>query len=127
MRNSIILLSVAALTLTACVPKPTVRQSDLDAWVGKPVAALDTHSFFLTLPLRRSYTEDGTIELRNYVNEGTVLVSSGGAMAEARIGCHNLFYIEDGYVVEYRPTWRGPDHPRMGCRTDERVRPQPPY
>ena len=36
-------LSMVGAILTGCA---TVRQQDLDAWVGMPVEALDTHSLF---------------------------------------------------------------------------------
>jgi len=37
----LIAILLFAVLLTGCA---TVRQSDLDAWVGVPVIALDTHS-----------------------------------------------------------------------------------
>ena len=60
-------VAIAALTLVlaGCALILTVRQEDLDAWVGMPVEALDTHSFFITLPLAKTITSSG-IEIRNY-------------------------------------------------------------
>jgi hypothetical protein len=46
---------VAVVTI-ACVLGgcATVRQEDLQSWEGQPVAALESHPVFLTMP-RRSY------------------------------------------------------------------------
>ena len=54
------------ILLSGCMAAASkgVRQSDLDAWVGVPVKALDTHSLFLTMRLERSFIEDG-LEIRN--------------------------------------------------------------
>ncbi len=125
-RMIIIVAGITSLLLGGCsVPEvqPTVHQSDLDAWVGVPVKALDTHSFFLTLPLERSFTDDG-LEIRNYVNEGIisdcVTIGYNVVCRERKGGCHNIFYIRDGYVVEYRPTGSG----GVECYTGEITRPQ---
>ena len=120
-----------ALTVTACA---TVRKQDLDAWVGIPVEALDTHSLFITVPMYRSVTSSG-IEIRNYANGGDVAqcFSNAGASktgkyvnansfttcSSNRVVCNNIFYIKDGVVIEYAPTG--------SCYTDETVQPQPRY
>jgi hypothetical protein len=119
--------------LVACATVRTVRKSDLDAWVGISAEALDTHSFFLTLPMVRTVTPSG-IEVRNYPNKRSIgrCFHSGGAnfnstlsyaayqsfatCATAQVGCDNIFYLRNGVVVEYAPTGR--------CSTDERVRPE---
>lgn len=122
---------IIAATLVACA---TVRQQDLDAWVGMPVEALDTHSLFLTVPMLRTKTESG-IEIRNYANGRNFGTCSGFGSANAAgswvnanafsscssgwVGCNNIFYIKDGKVIEYAPTGR--------CFTDERVQPQARY
>ena len=125
--------SIAALIgLAGCAP--LVHQEDLDAWAGVPVAALDTHSFFLTVPMVRTMTAGG-IEVRDYANgvNAASCSATGGAMATGAwvnadafssctsgwVGCHNLFYIRDGRVLEYAPTGR--------CKTDASVRPQARY
>jgi len=124
-------LFILATTLVACA---TVRQKDLDAWVGMPVEALDTHSLFLTVPMLRTKTESG-IEIRNYANGRNFGSCSGFGSANARgsyvnanafsncssgwVGCNNIFYIKDGKVIEYAPTGH--------CFTDERVQPQARY
>jgi hypothetical protein len=115
--------------LSGCATK--VRQSDLDAWVGIPVEALDTHSFFLTVPMVKTITPSG-VEIRNYANGADFSSCSSTGSATARRGyvssdafttcstnrivCNNLFYIKNGKVLEYAPTGR--------CYTDETVRPQ---
>lgn len=125
----------AALTLVlaGCALLLTVRQEDLDAWVGMPIEALDTHSFFITLPLAKTITSSG-IEIRNYPNKrnigrcfGSGNINASGYMYFATystfatcsselVGCDNIFYIKNGVVVEYAPTGH--------CYTDETVRPQ---
>ena len=127
-----ILAIAAALLLAGC---GTVRQSDLDTWVGMPVEALDTHSFFITLPMTKRVTAGG-IEVRNYDNTrviqdcddmayaapvrgGSTYAYGAGSCSSTKIGCNNIFYIKGGKVLEYAPTGR--------CKTDERVRPQKRY
>lgn len=122
----------AALLLAGC---GTVRQSDLDTWVGAPVEALDTHSFFVTLPMTKKVTASG-IEVRNYANikvvedcddmayaapvrGGSAYAYGAGSCSSTKVGCSNIFYIKGGKVLEYAPTGR--------CKTDERVRPQKRY
>lgn len=120
--------------LAGCAIQRTVRQQDLDAWVGVPVEALDTHSFFITVPMFRTITDSG-IEIRNYANGRDVVQCFGNAGANrvgnfvnantfttcssGRIVCNNIFYIKDGKVIEYAPTGR--------CYTDETVQPQARY
>lgn len=112
----------------------TVRQQDLDAWVGVPVEALDTHSIFITIPMFRTRTDSG-IEIRNYANGRDVAqcFSNAGAdrvgnfvnanafttCSSGRIVCNNIFYIKDGKVIEYAPTGR--------CYTNETAQPQARY
>ncbi len=112
----------------------TVRQQDLDAWVGMPIDALDTHSLFISLPMYRTVTESG-IEIRNYANGRDVASCFGSGSgsktgnfvnigtfttcSSGRIVCNNIFYIRDKKVIEYAPTGR--------CYTDETVQPQERY
>jgi len=121
------------LGLVGCATA-TVRQQDIDSWVGVPVEALDTHSFFITVPMIRTITDSG-IEIRNYANGMNLSRCAGGAggtgvgnfvsvnafsnCASGWYGCNNLFYIKDGKVVEYVP--------RGQCYTDETVQPEPRY
>lgn len=119
-----------AVALVACAAAVAgcamVRQSDLDAWAGAPVEALDTHTFFLTLPMTRTFSASG-IEIRNYSNGGDVTncttTGTTGRYSNAytncttsRSACHNIFYIKDGRVLRYVPTGR--------CRTAAFLRPQ---
>lgn len=123
----------AALVVCGCA---VVRQSDLDAWVGMPVEALDTHSLFITMPMYRTFSESG-IEIRNYSNGAAVANCLGNGVATVnklnntvsstqfstcssqRVTCNNLFYIREGRVLEYAPTGQ--------CYTNDSVRPQRRY
>jgi len=123
--------TLAALLISGCAG---VRQQDLDAWVNMPVEALDTHSFFITVPVYKTYTSSG-IEVRNYANGediarcfGTVTgagsktvisASQFSACTSNRIVCNNIFYIKDGRVLEYVPTGQ--------CMTDDSVKPERRY
>jgi len=121
---------VAACTTTV----RTVRQQDLDAWVGVPVEALDEHPFFMKAPMFRTRTDSGT-EIRNYaygynfeqcfrnagashvgdfVDENVFIVCSS-----SRIVCNNIFYSKEGMILEYAPTGR--------CDTDETLQPEGRY
>ncbi len=111
-----------------------VRQEDLNAWAGVPVEALDTHSFFITIPMVRTRT-DGGIEIRNYANGRDVAQCFSNARANAtgnyvnansfsscsnnRIVCNNIFYIKDGKVIEYAPTGQ--------CKTAAFLQPEARY
>ncbi len=128
-----ILTTLVTASLVGCA---TVRKQDLDTWVGVPVEALDTHSFFITLPMIRTVTEGG-IEIRNYPNKRQVgqCFGVGGVTANTYVtlanyntfttcasglvGCDNIFYIKNGMVVEYAPTGR--------CYTNATVQPQARY
>jgi hypothetical protein len=120
--------------LSACSIFLGVRQQDLDAWAGVPVEALDTHSFFIAVPMYRTITDSG-IEVRNYANGQDVAqcFSSAGAnrvgnyaasnafttCSSGRIVCDNILYIKNGKVIEYAPTGR--------CYTDSTVQPEARY
>ena len=111
-----------------------VRQSDLDAWEGQPVSALDKHPVFLVMSVKKSTADDGT-EIRDYVNGGVVdscgsvvsgLVSGRAGFGSSRSNCisteracHNIFLIKHGIVQRYAPTPSG----GARCYTDETVRP----
>ncbi|MBV8248374.1 MAG: hypothetical protein JO200_07960 [Comamonas sp.] len=120
----IAIVGIAFAALAGCAMVPTVRQSDLDAWKGLPVDALDTHSIFATMPMTRHITPSG-IEVRNYANMAHSTTCSGyqhGTRAQCTsddVGCNNLFYIRDGRVIEYAPTGQ--------CYTDDSARPQQRY
>jgi hypothetical protein len=121
---------IIALFIVGCA---TVRNSDLDAWQNIPVEALDTHSFFITLPVIKTLSDSG-VEIRDYVNKRGVsgCFKSGNAnnygyttytnynafqtCSSSMVGCDNIFYIRDGRVLEYKPVGR--------CKTNETVRPE---
>ena len=123
---------LTALAITGC---KTVRTEDLVAWEGQPVAALDMHPVFLSMPLIRTQTPAG-VEIRNYVNGKSVSeCSGGGALFAGSVDfasynsfttctastptCNNIFYIERGVVTRYTPVGTG----GLRCFTDDRVRP----
>ncbi len=125
----------AAIISVAVAGCATVRQQDLDAWVGVPVEALDTHPLFLTIPMYRTQTDSG-IEIRNYVNSKDVEqcfthssarngdnkyvnYSAFTSCSNTHIACNNLFYIQGGKVTRYAPTG--------SCYTDDSVRPSVGY
>ncbi|HXY22591.1 MAG TPA: hypothetical protein VEI29_07895, partial [Burkholderiaceae bacterium] len=119
--------------LAGCAAPPVVRQQDLNAWAGVPVAALDTHPFFTTLPMVRTVPEPG-VEIRDYVNKkyasGCLPAASAStktytmnvgtykafrACSENMSGCDNVFTIKNGVVTEFAPSGQ--------CKTSEVVRP----
>ncbi|MEX0829133.1 MAG: hypothetical protein WD032_02720 [Nitrospirales bacterium] len=113
-----------------CATTPTVRQADLNAWAGVSVEALDTHGFFMTVPMFRTTTDNGT-EIRNYAYgyDFQECFSKAGAntigdfvkedafitCSSSSIVCNNIFYLKEGTVLEYAPTGR--------CDTDKKVQP----
>jgi hypothetical protein len=124
----VLFASVAA----ACA---TVRQEDTEAWVGKPVAALEKHPVFLTMPVVRTRASDGT-EIWNYVNGRNVGTCSGSggiytglvdyasytaftACMSRVAACNNIFYIKNGIVERYTPIGSG----GLRCYTDARLQP----
>lgn len=129
--KKIIALTLIA-TLTACA---TVRQVDVNAWVGQPVIALESHPFFITIPPVKSQLSDGS-EIWNYVNGGNLSSCTGGGDVYGRklnstqysqfasclqrfAACNNIFYIRDGKVTQYTPVGTG----GMRCYTDESLQP----
>jgi hypothetical protein len=128
----IIAVCVLALTLAGCA---TVHQEDLDAWAGRPVSDLDKHPIFVTLPVVRTVTQDGT-EIRDYVNGRNVAsCSSGGSVFAGQVNyatyngftncmqnfaaCHGIFYIKNGVVQNVSAIGTG----GMRCYTNESMRP----
>lgn len=132
MKNTIAVCLI--LLLASCTTARSVRQEDLNAWVGVPVEALDTHSIFITFPMYKTFTESG-IEIRNYANGRdiaqcfghgggygsgyTVNFNTFSTCTSGHLVCNNIFYIKNGAVIEYAPTGQ--------CYTDERVQPQERY
>ena len=119
--------------LSSCA---SVRQKDLDAWKGVKVEALDTHAFFVTVPMKKVITENGT-EIRFYINSGsanncfentgaqfnsysnTAQINTVSNCVSSTVTCNNIFKIKDGLVLSYEPTGR--------CYTDDTVTPAPEY
>jgi hypothetical protein len=126
--------AVVCVALSGCVHQG-VHQEDVDAWTGAPVAALETHPIFMTMPVVRTVTSDGT-EVRRYVNGRNLSsCSGGGAVFNGTIdaatyntfsncmqtfaACNNIFYIKNGYVQQYTAIGTG----GLGCYTDASLRP----
>ena len=131
-RVAIVSLVVGAM-IYGCA---TVRKEDLDAWVGQPVSALETHPFFLTVPVVKTRASDGT-EIWNYVNGANLSTCSGGGTVYAGrtvdfatynqftgcmsrfAACNNIFYFRDGRVTQDTPVGTG----GMRCYTTEQLQP----
>jgi hypothetical protein len=124
------------LVFAALVGCATVRQVDLDAWVGQPASALETHPFFVTVPVVKTIASDGT-EIWNYVNGANLGQCAGGGnvwgatlnyvaysqftgCVQRFAACNNIFYIRDGRVLRYTPVGTG----GMRCYTTEQLQPQ---
>ncbi len=131
-RVALMMSLVSLVALTGCL---SVRQKDLDAWVGQPVEALDTQPFFITLPMVKTFTQSG-VEIRNYINGrnigrcfgsgniygATYNLANYNTFSNCVSGfgaCNNIFYIKNEKVIEYAPTGSG----GMRCMTDDRVLP----
>jgi hypothetical protein len=119
-------------SLSGCA---TVHQEDLDAWAGRPVSDLDKHPIFVTQPVVRTVTPDGT-EIRDYVNGKNVAsCSSGGSVFAGQVNyatynsftncmqnfaaCHGIFYIRNGIIDHLSAIGTG----GMRCYTNEASRP----
>jgi len=118
--KKIILSFIAASIFTGC---QTVRKADLDAWVGQPVIALETHPIFLTIPVVKTQASDGT-KIWNYVNGANLGQCSGNgniytgtvdyaayskfsSCVQRFSACNNIFFIKNDRVVKYTPIGTG--------------------
>ena len=129
----LITIMSALFLVASCATKPqetSVRQQDLDAWVGVSVEALDSHEFFMKVPMYRTRTDGGT-EVRIYAygfNLGECFGEAGAtkvgdfvdvdeffACSRSLVVCNHMFFIREGKVLEYAPTGR--------CMTNDTVRP----
>jgi hypothetical protein len=125
-------LLLVTIILAGCA---SVRQEDLDAWVGQPVVALETHPVFLTVPVVKTRVSDGS-EIWNFVNGMNLgSCSRGGAIYGQTVdfatyssfsscvqrfaACNNIFYIRDGKVTKYSPIGTG----GASCYTTEQLQP----
>jgi hypothetical protein len=132
MKPRTLVAPLVSLAMLACTG---VREADLQAWQGAPASELDLHPIFITVPVIRTISSDGT-EIRNYVNgRNTGECTGGGSIVGPTINqtsfsqfmtcmqgfaaCNNIFYIKDGRVIRYTPVGTG----GMRCYTDERLRP----
>ena len=125
-------LLMCVIVLQGCAG---VQQEDLDAWKGVPVSELEAQPFFLTLPVVRTVTSDGT-EIRRYINGRNISSCSGGGAVfkgtidsatyntfsecmQAFAACNNIFYIKNGYVQQYLAIGTG----GVRCLTTAELRP----
>ena len=132
MKSLNLLIILPIIILTGCA---TVRKEDLDAWKGQPVSKLELHPVFLTIPVVKTKTSDGT-EIWNYVNGRNIgQCSQGGSIYNGTINyaaysqfstcvqgfaaCNNIFYIKNGIVQKYTPIGTG----GARCYTSEQLQP----
>ena len=110
-----------------------IDENIVSDWKNVSVNELDTHSFFITIPMIKTIT-DGGIEIRNYRNGRTFSQCSASgnvngssyltynafaSCSQNEVVCNNLFYIKDGVVIDYRLVGR--------CITAEFLRPEYRY
>ncbi len=126
-------MAAVCLALSGCA---TVHQEDLDAWRGVSVTELETHPFFITLPVVRTVASDGT-EIRRYVNGRNISAcSAGGSVFTGGVvdmasynsfstcmqnfaACNSIFYIRDGRVQNLVLLGTG----GIRCYSNETLRP----
>jgi len=97
----------------------SVRQSDLDAWRGAPVAELVLHSWFSTITPEIVATKEG-YEVWNYKNEETRTTCFQFGCVTRTGGCNNQFIVHEAHVIEYRPRGYG----GVRCFTEAFLRPE---
>ena len=123
MVRNIIVLGIL-IALTGCL---LVREEDLQSWQNQPVVLLDTHPFFITVPMIKTIAADGT-EIRNYRNGRSVQNCSANSYSNSSayvncyqndVVCNNIFYIKNDKVIRYAPTGR--------CYTAAFLQPQKMY
>ncbi len=120
-RQTVFTVLIAVILVAGCgggLQGNAVRQSDLDAWRGRPVMELDLHPVFSVMDLNRITTDEG-YEIRNYKNDVSRTVCHAFGCTAIKGGCNNQFIVHEGYVVEYRPTGYG----GARCCTGESTRP----
>src|SRR5438105_4789228 len=120
MKLATMIAAGAGLVIPACM---AVREADLRSWQGRPVAELEKHPVFLTMPVVRTVTSDGT-EIRNYVAarnagkcspDGSIFSSNVTHDAynqfiscmQAYATCQNIFAIKAGVIERYTPIGTG--------------------
>lgn len=132
MITKIIISLLIAFLLIGCL---SVRKEDVDAWVGQPTTALETHPIFITLPVVKTQTSDGT-EIWNYINSANISgCTGGGSVFEPKLSfstynqfvscvqrvaaCNNIFYIKNGLIERFVPIGTG----GARCYTNESIQP----
>ena len=84
----------------------TSRQTISEAWNGLPAEALNIHSYWVTIPMKRVIRADGT-EMRFYIDSGNFTYCSGDrhsySCLSERVTCNHIFHIKNGIVQEYEP------------------------
>lgn len=76
-----------------------------EEWKGRPVAALEEHPYFKTLPVSKIKHEDGleTWVLRDQARFQTdaYCQSLGGCIGMPTYNCDNAFSVKDGLILGY--------------------------
>ena len=129
MRMLVMLCLCLCLAAAACV-----RAEDLQAWVGQPVSALQSHPIFGAMTAQR-VPYSGTVEIWNYKNgyevttcEVTVRDRAASSSTYAGTsecvtgfrGCNNFFFVRNGIILEYKPIGSG----GAICYTDSSLQPR---
>jgi len=119
-----IIFNIFTLFLIGCA---SIDENVLLAWKNVPVEQLDTHSFFITLPMIKTISDSG-IETRNYRNgrtfsqcnasgvNGYLTYNAFTTCSNREVACNNIFYIKDSTVIDYKLVGR--------CKTEEFLRPE---
>ena len=68
----------------------SIRQEDMDAWIGRPAADIGSDPTFSGSPITKTVAADG-IEIWTIKRRAKLPGS----------GCKNIFYIKDGIVLRY--------------------------
>ena len=130
-----ILWALFFLTLSSCVTQ-SVRDADLQSWIGESTQTLETHSVFSALPREERRIPDSDEKLINYRQRKTVEVEprtcygAGGGIQNFGLGathcsprqveqviCVHQFKVKEDVVESYRVL--GED-----CYTDCKFRPK---
>ena len=102
-------LAALCISLLGCAG---VREEDTRAWENASVEALDLHPLFLTMQMRRTFSEGG-VEIRVYSNKVNMMDCDFGLCVSKNVGCDNIFYIKDGRVLRYLPVGRCYTNPSL--------------
>ena len=104
MRPILVLLILASLWGCA-----TSKQTISEAWSGVPVEALDIHSYWVTIPMKRVFRTDGR-EMRFYIDSGSFTYCSGGRFSYSclseKVTCNHIFEQCRFQYEKYEPAGR---------------------